>query len=471
MIFARRLTFLSLGVLPALGVLVAAPPAPDPATADPAAAASHPATVPPQATATSFEARPAGDFLDSVGVCGHFGRIGTNYVTRFAELKPLILDLGIRHLRTNPVLHPAAVRNVRELGDAGVKFLFSAHPDRYGLPTGADAAGLPPALLATTHDDLAYVGAFLAHLKANFAGCTEMIEGLNEPYPNIDHARDWMRELRRLTKAGPVLARLPLLGSAVAVPSVQGDKSGEWIALSDYGNVHAYPSGRPPESTITERIASVFPQYGYLRYLVTETGYHGGMNNPPNKNEPTSESARAVYLPRLFLEHFRLGIVRSYKYQLIDDRTEDQSDGVYPRQLPRESHFGLIDYNLRPKPVYFALKNLLAILRDDPAAPVEPAALAYTLSGASDLRHVLLRKSTGEFYLAIWRTVAVWDPVARRDVPVEVTPVTVKFGTSFKSVRLFRPTESAEPLDTLHNTDHLTLPLDGRVVMLALSAP
>lgn len=444
---------------------MAASGAAEPSLADPAAARRPEEPLLVQPAAGVFESRPAIDFIDSVGVCAHLGRLGTNYFTRFNELEPLILELGIRHIRNNPVIHPAAVRNVRALGDRGIRFLFNAHPDRYGLPSGLDAAGLPPALLATDTSDPAYVRAFLDHIKANFAGCTEMLEGLNEPDRHPELARAWMRELRRHAKADPVLGKLPLLGSALAVPSLNGDKAGDWIPLSDLGNVHAYPSGRPPEFTIHERIASIRPQFGYLRYVVTETGYHGGMNNPPNKNEPTPDSAQAIYMPRLYLEYFRLGIVRSYKYQLLDDRTEDRADGVYPKQLPRESHFGLIDYHLRPKPAYFAIKNLLAILRDDPGASVESAALSYAVEGAPDLRHVLLRKSTGVFFLALWRTTSVWDPVARRDLPVASVSATLRLEKDARRVRLYRPTRSAEPMATLRDVAGIPLPLEADVII------
>ena len=52
-------------------------------------------------------------------------------------------------------------------------------------------------------------------------------------------------------------------------------------------------------------------------FIVTETGYHTALENPPQKHKPASEEVKAVYLPTLLMDNFRLGIERSYIY-LID---------------------------------------------------------------------------------------------------------------------------------------------------------
>ena len=79
-----------------------------------------------------------------------------------------------------------------------------------------------------------------------------------------------------------------------------------------------------PEITLPLYVGYVQPQYPNMKYAITETGFHSALNNPPNRHKPTSRQAEAIYMPRLYLEYFRCGILRSYKYQFADDRTEEE---------------------------------------------------------------------------------------------------------------------------------------------------
>jgi len=177
-------------------------------------------------------------------------------------------------------------------------------------------------------------------------------------------------------------------------------------------------------------------------------------------------------MPRLYLEHFRRGILRSYKYQLLDDRTEEETRTKYRGQAVQEAHFGFIDYDLQPKLSYYAVKNLITILQDDAAAtaPAQPESLTYSLTGPEELRHVLLQKSNGDLYLAVWRAVAIWDPEERREISVEPVQVTVKFEREFPTVRVYRPTESSQHSETYNNVSELPLSLAGQALILELVA-
>lgn len=441
------------------------------ASAQPAAQGlDNDTTVQPQTLTGTFAARPVNDFVDSVGSATHLGRYETVYVTRFDEWKPLLLDLGIRHLRTALMLHPQAIRAGRELAAAGIRFDIATTPDGWAVPKGDDAKGLPAALLSGSRQNPAYIPAFLAHVKSHFIDATELIEGLNEPDTHLELARQWMEELHRLGRADPAFAHVKFLGSALSNPRINGVKAGDWTPVVDVANLHAYPGGRAPEVSIPEYLKALTSQYHGLPIYITETGYHNALNNPPNRHRPASREVEAVYLPRLFLEYFRLGIARSYDFKLLDDRTEEEAM-KYSIPVLQEAHFGLIDINLKPKPAYYAVKNLLTILRDDSAAKVSPRALSYSLAGAPDLRHVLLQKSTGEFCLAVWRAATIWDPVARKDLPVENVPVTVKFEAPLKAVRIYHPTRSPEIAASLADVREIPLTLAGEVAILAFQAP
>jgi len=224
-----------------------------------------------------FKAQAVDAFIGSVGVCMHLGRVRTNYVQRFPEIERLLLESGIRHIRTDPVTAPEAVENVKKLAAEGVKFDFIIHPD----------------------GDKQTVAQLLENVKENFTDCTVFIEGMNEPDSRPEQAREWMREIQRICKADSALKSIPILGSALAHPYSSAAKIGDCSALVDVGNIHAYPGGRAPELTLPLYVGYVRPQYPNVKYAITETGYHSALNNPPNKHKPTLRQAEAIYMPRL----------------------------------------------------------------------------------------------------------------------------------------------------------------------------
>jgi hypothetical protein len=425
-------------------------------------------SVAPQPVAGTFVARPAAAFIDSVGVCGHFGRFRTNFVQRFDELEPLILALGVRHFRTGPVLEKTAAANLQRLAAHGITFNMAVHPDRWAVPEGADAAGLDPRLLAQNTSNPDFIPALLEHVKASFGASIRSLEGLNEPDHNLPSARVWMQTLRDTMRRDPAFDRVRILGSALSHPVKNTAEAGDWSELVDLANLHAYPGGRAPEVPIPRYLEVLQAQYRDRPVYITETGYHNALHNPPERHRPASREVEAVYLPRLFLEHFRLGVARSYDFKLLDDRTEEEAVKKYGIPLVQEAHFGLIDYHLQPKPAYHALKNLLALLRDSPASIAAPRALRYELSGPADLRHVLLEKSSGTLFLAVWRAATIWEPVARKEIPCPAAATTVTLGRPFPVLRIHRPSLSDQVIDTLRHADTVTLQLGADVVLLEI---
>ena len=112
----------------------------------------------------------------------------------------------------------------------------------------------------------------------------------------------------------------------------------------------------------------------------------------------------------------------------------------------------------------------LTILRHEKVEGFKPLPLRYSVEGPKEeLRHVLLQKTNGNFYLAVWRAVSVWDEVARNEVPVETKPVTVQLDKPAKAVRVYRPTTSARPFEIRQEASRLPLRLDAEAVILEIS--
>jgi hypothetical protein len=236
---------------------------------------------------------------------------------------------------------------------------------------------------------------------------------------------------------------------------------GDLSSLVDVANVHAYPGGRPNEARISAYLNATRPVYGNHPFIVTETGYHTALENPPQKHKPASEEAKAIYLPSLLMDNFRLGIERSYIYLMVDKRLPNQKD--------QEAHFGLVAQDLKPKPSYLALKNLTQLLQDPGNAQFKTGSLDFSIPGTPpELRTVLLQKKDGRFYLALWRYVKVWDETRLQGIRVAPRSVQVRFGRVMTAVNQYLPNESATPTITSNRITAVDLNLDARLALLEI---
>ena len=156
-----------------------------------------------------------------------------------------------------------------------------------------------------------------------------------------------------------------------------------------------------------------------------------------------SENVGGIYAPRLYLYYFAYGLpsgsrcVRATIYQLLDDA----------------EHFKLVNTNGQVTPAYTALKNLISLLADS-GAPFTPGSLDYQLSGwTAGVRHILLQKRDGVFYLAIWLAKQIWDQRTQQPITVASQAVRLTFGQGVNRVHQAFPNagttwKSARMLDS-----------------------
>jgi hypothetical protein len=167
----------------------------------------------------------------------------------------------------------------------------------------------------------------------------------------------------------------------------------------------------------------------------------------------------ATYVPRMYLEYFRRGVLRTFSYELLD---EDAGSG------DREDNFGLLRNDFSEKPAFGALRNLIEIL-EDPGPRFPAGSLGYTLSGdTDDLRSLLLQKRDGTFFLALWRATEVWDPRSRSELSSPPRKVDVSFGRLVEGAEVYAPNVSAAPVNTLGavGARPLSLAIGPEVVIL-----
>ena len=174
--------------------------------------------------------------------------------------------------------------------------------------------------------------------------------------------------LRRAVAGHPRLPAVAVLGSG---PD------------ADYQAVRQDLGGQCPECA-PDQLGS-----GDAAVQVTEAGLGAGV--------PDAVAAR--YLPRLLLANAGLA-VRTF----------------VPGQGGGDAGPGLLDQAGTPTPAYHVLARLLALL-DDGRRQLQPGRLGFRLTGnVKDVRHLLLQKADGHFWLALWVERPGWDPASGQEL-------------------------------------------------------
>lgn len=399
-------------------------------------------------------AKSAESLVDSIGVNLHLGYDDRVY-NEFAKIKASLLDMGIRHYRDgleNPAFKQHIKDRHNELGRVGIRgtFLASAAPAQ----------------------DLASADLVAESLEA-FEGQNEILNiYVRWEDAKRDAARQHQMDLFRAVKASPKWRSFPVIGpSAVGAEAYKA--LGDLSAYMDLGNAHAYPLGPAPavpQSNYFKEMEAAGLVAPGKRFLVTETGYQTGNNKEGNQR--VSLEASGKYAPRLFLENFNRGIVRSFWYEFINQGTD-------PGQ---ESNFGLLSKDFSLKPSGLALKNLITVLKEasynsktrrweSPNPAFKPGALDYTLSGETHNVHsTLLQKSNGKFYLCLWQEVSSYniDNNVEADIAVAPVNVSLNLSTPVASAALFSPSKGtlSTPVTIVRNKIALRVP--DEVVIIEL---
>jgi hypothetical protein len=247
----------------------------------------------------------------------------------------------------------------------------------------------------------------------------------------------------------PDADRVKLIGPSMAFAS-HGHQIGDISGRNDFGNLHSYPAGKLPSTIFPEQTELAKDLSGSHAIIMTESGYHNALND--HTDQPAiSETAAAKYVPRLFLENYVHGILRTYLYELLDEAPDP---GLKDNQL----HWGLIRANGTEKPAFSALKNLISELNDH-SKPVHLDSLTWSLSNtASKIDHILLEKSNGEFDLILWQEVPSFDTKDQVDISNPPVKAVLTFPYKVKSVRLYEPAIQATP--THSYSEASTFPVD-----------
>lgn len=448
------------GILITTGCTTTANPS-ESATASPSAAAtqSESATASPSTTATqSTTANPNTNTLTPVSSRAFFHSIGINihlsypiYANNWQAVRAQLVTLGVGHVRDGmlPVSNTAYYAKLRDLTTLGIHGTLTTAPS----------------------ESIAYVEAGVSAAP----GFAEGVEGPNEY--DVNNGANWrdtlvsyQSTLYKGAKASQVLKDLPIIG-----PSLTRAESyaavGDISASLDYGNMHNYFAGFSPGThgwggsgfgsnygAIAYNLGAAAQSSGTKPIISTETGYCT-LANTKNAIPP---AIHARYIPRMFLEQYLHGVVRTIDYELIDEG----APGC-------DSHNGLLSADLTPKTGFVALTGLISQL-DRSIEPKTLTPLGLTIAPDSTVHHLLLENGNGSYTLALWNEVSSYDVNAGTSgaiiatSPVQTTlTLTQNPATSSSSVINDQGNLTTTPLNWQNGVG--IVPIDDHVTLVRIS--
>jgi hypothetical protein len=404
------------------------------------------------ASGTGTLAIRAADFLNSIGVCTHIGQ-------------------GIDDpVKTATAMSYAGIKNLRDDGrPAHVKDWITVHQQ-----SGARLSLLTDQNVTSTID---------MAKQLNAAGALLAVEGPNEPnnfpvtYENqkSDYnttfvpVAHFQRDLYAAVKAEPGLKDVPVFHASEAggsepdnvglqflkIPSGAGTTMPEGTAYADYANTHNYVVGHSAKLVDNACFSAEDPTLNgdwdglQVEYGTTWHGHFKGYSNADLQTLPrvTTEtgwttsgtgSITEEQQGRLFLNLYLSAYKRGWSYTFVYMLRDDQGQG----------YWGLFDTAYVPKKSGTYLHNLTTVLADTGSAA--PGRLDYTIvSEPVTVHDLLLQKSDGTFELVVWN-----------DRPGGGSnDVTVTFGASVTTAKIYDPTTGTAAIRTVSNATSVTLTL------------
>jgi len=357
------------------------------------------------------QARTADSFVDSIGVVTHLGYTGTSYGNYNGIIKPRLQELGVRHIRDGGK-GKAMFDKLNDLATIGIKSTLVMDPRDGTQPQDAVtiAKSIPKSLEAVEGPN-----EWDINPGATYKG---------QSFPN--GLRNYQNDLYKAINSDPATANISVLTPSLAGPG-NADKL-EPLDTFDKGNIHYYVKGNKSAWGLDNYVLPQIKELtGNKPLIVTETGW---------SNVAISQQAEAKYVPRLYLEHFNRGIERTFLYEFIKERQEDNS---------YEGNWGILNPDGSPQPAFIALKNLILLLKDPGTNfPLKP--LGYNLSGdTAGVRHTLLQQRNGAFYVILWQDTNSWDNKNKKALVVPKRKVTLTLDTVISKADFYLPTFSVTP--------------------------
>ncbi len=450
----------------------------------------------PAAHAQAVSAKSADAFVDLIGVNTHLQYTDTPYYSKYNTVKQKLVDLGIHHIRDGSS-NDDMIAKMQDLANVGIKTNYIESPVSGVRPNSSYWVN-PPASNNPGYN----VVDFVKLVGTNVIDSVEILNEIDINYNNyywhpddtapvsndpnsplywVNYADSVTQDTWSALKNDPATANVNVIGPSLGLTYDYGNKSplGDLQNFVDQGNFHPYPSGGNPFSypfnydTISKyywygdfpavnideyRYAfDVYaPPFGSKPMVATETGYNTALMS----RTAISERIQGKYMPRIFLEYFRLNIARTFSYEFVDEYNDKGNP---------EANYGLLHNDLTPKPAYNALKNLIRLLKD-PGSSFTLGSLDYTLTVTPPpgynltqyVHNLLLQKRDGTFYLVLWHEISDADisSTPTREIKPPAMPTTVTLNTPISSARVYSLNDSGSMSSTAATINNNTISLN-----------
>lgn len=476
----------------------------------PAALAEVAAYGPPASGPTA--ATSADGFVDTAGVNVYPNAPGNNrplywngsFPNGEPSLSQDVVRSGMRHVRVEILAaDPVLLQEIAALGNQGVRTdaLFEGQeysnaggvePTSAGCPTTARSCPTATSILQQIEADQAADAQAKGIPQGPFA--VDMVEGPNEPdtqanlvyksytYPQSVAAYD--QDLYDVihTSSDPAIAAIKVAPSAFGNPADTAS-IGDLAPKCDYATLHSYPFDGLPDRFL-EGNGNPQDAGGYLHQVssycpgkpvvVTETGYSystAGYSYSSPYASTTYDSAGSAgfvtipeaaggkYIPRMLFENYNRNVARTLLFQIYDDAS---------------GNYGLIRSDGTPRPAYSSVQNLISVLAD-PGPSFTAGSLDYTISGGDPftLRHALLQKRNGDFYLALWTDTPSTDdaggPTSVKQDISSAQPVTLTFNQPVAHARVYLPDGGTDPVGSFANPTTLSLQVPDQIMLVRVT--
>ncbi|HAU37318.1 MAG TPA: hypothetical protein DCX07_06325, partial [Phycisphaerales bacterium] len=403
-------------------------------------------------------ARPADSLVESIGVAAHWGFHNTVYHQKWDEVQKLLGESGIR------IVRDGLDHRMDELWKLyGIRGIFVTSPDK-------------------SWDQYLELWRQKRHLIAAIEGSNEVNGGWakvgytyqGKGWP--EGPRIFQEDLYKRVKGDPALKDIPVIALSTAYKNFGTSLAP--LRSFDYANAHSYAGGGIPSRSIDFREPYLLLGRGavYPPLAATESGYHTclGETRVIAGNHPgVSHAAHRKYIPRHVAEYFNAGHRWTVIYELAAGRPKKAE------QEDPEAAFGLLMPDATPKPAYFALKDLIALLSEskwDAAAGrwIHPEsfptrAMTFSLRGAPEsVHHTLLQRSDGSFQLLLWNEVPSIDLRAKKDIRNAPVPVRLALRDPAARITVTRLGPDALPPAHFESVREIDLAVPDEVIVVGI---
>ena len=314
-------------------------------------------------------------FVDSVGVNLHMTYGGTPYDVDFSKWAPILEASGIKHVREGVCssnvtwCHNVYVPRLNELGAAGIT-----------------------AEVSTSLKDLATYDA--SYVQTMGLKNVEAFEGPNECDSGVFCPANWqsIEGAWQKTLYGFRTPSIAIIGPSM-ITQTGYSSLGNLSSFMDVGNIHDYTGQEPPEALSggpTEHLGWAAAMSGSKPVWATEMGYATDSTGVP-------ALVQEHYITRALFEDLRVGVMRTYIYQLFDYGPDGGAT------------MGLLNADYSAKPAWTQLKQLIAFFKDGNSSPLTPLTYQIQNDSRGTLHHLLFQRSDGTYVLAMWLAESLYD--------------------------------------------------------------